>query len=449
VKKILVITILTVLTLIPASLRAGWARTYGTAGTEAAFCVQATADGGYIVSGHSEPLEGGWVIKTDEQGDTLWTKTFFDEFMLGGLCIQTSDSGYILTIGGRLVKLDENGDSVWGNTPPLRWSSIEWVEETTDGNYIATGYVEEHYPEGDDRSKLTIAKIDSLGNRVFNYGYGGMKGDLDGGSYIQETADSGFIISGWRNNGASLWLVKFDFEGSPLWYSYHDTLERGICVRQTSDGGYVVSCGEKLVKTNAAGELEWTRAWGEGADVGFSLALTSDDGYVVTGAKYPSGSSSWERSDLWLLKADAGGNTLWTRIYGGSRHDAGYCVQVTPDGGYIVAGSTTSYGAGDRDFWLIKTDSLGLLEVKEPVTHPVTRRDWEIVTPVGRTITLRALEDTEPLDLAVFDASGRMVDEIQLSTGTVTWPVTHQTPGVYFIRERTGRAPAQKAILTR
>lgn len=146
-------------------------------------------------------------------------------------------------------------------------------------------------------------------------------------------------------------------------------------VVQTSDGGYALAgtagaTGSPyadmfgdfwLVKTDSTGNMLWNRTYGVaygGArkDVAYSVVQTSDGGYALAGYTNLFGT---ENSDFWLVKTDSSGNAQWNKTYGGTDFDGSNCVIQTGDGGYALAGSTNSYGAGGDDFWLVKTDSTG------------------------------------------------------------------------------------------
>jgi len=138
-------------------------------------------------------------------------------------------------------------------------------------------------------------------------------------------------------------------------------------VQQTKDGGYILAgyttsygAGNDdawPIKTDANGIEQWNKTFGGSSnDEAYSIQQTKDGGYILAGRTYSYGAGS---SDAWLIKTNANGIEQWSKTFGGSSNDEAYSIQQTKDGGYILAGNTTSYGAGDDDTWLIKTDANG------------------------------------------------------------------------------------------
>jgi hypothetical protein len=190
---------------------------------------------------------------------------------------------------------------------------------STDGGYVVAGRTASFGAGSDD---VYIVKTDASGNQVWARTFDG--GGADHGCAVQPTLDGGFILAGQTAGGG---------------------------------GGYVY-----LIKTDADGNKVWDRTYGaNGGEMARSVQRTSDGGYVVAGATASTGAGSY---DVYLLRAGANGDTMWTRTYGGVESDVGYSVQVAADGGFIIAGETDSYGAGGHDVWLIKTDSQGNVEGK-------------------------------------------------------------------------------------
>jgi hypothetical protein len=141
----------------------------------------------------------------------------------------------------------------------------------------------------------------------------------------------------------------------------------------TSDGGFALAGSTStpsdqpikptdlwLVKTDPYEVAEWNQTYGRtGYDVVYSLVAASDGGFALAGYTDPYGA---EYEDFWLVKTDMYGNMEWSQTYGGAGFDSAYSLVETSDGGFALAGYTTSFGAGDADFWLVKTDANGNLE---------------------------------------------------------------------------------------
>jgi hypothetical protein len=173
-----------------------------------------------------------------------------------------------------------------------------------------------------------------------------------------------------------VYIIKTDASGDTLWTrTYGGTSDdAAYSVQQTSDGGYIVAGttssfgagGEDvyLIKTDVAGDTLWAKTYGGiHNDDGYSIQQTSDGGFIVAGQTNSFGSGGY---DVYLIKTNAYGDTLWTRTCGGADDDCGQSVQQTSDGGYVIAGETYSE-AGGYDVYLIKTDDSGYVGVENDI----------------------------------------------------------------------------------
>jgi uncharacterized delta-60 repeat protein len=195
---------------------------------------------------------------------------------------------------------------------------------------------------------------------------------------VQQTSDGGYIVAGWtRSFGAGnhdVLLVKTNANGDIQWAKTYGGASGDFAysVQQTSDGGYIVagytesfvfSAGDRnifLIKTYANGNLQWAKTYGGLRwDEARSVQQTSDGGYIVAGYTEFLGAGN---ADFFLIKTDENGDVQWAKAYGGTSWDEARSVQQTSDGGYIVAGYANSFSAGSADLFLIKTYADGSLE---------------------------------------------------------------------------------------
>jgi hypothetical protein len=196
--------------------------------------------------------------------------------------------------------------------------------------------------------------------------------------------------------------------------------------------GYTYSFGAGwydifLIKTDANGNVQWAKTYGGGGgDVVFSVQQTSDGGYIVAGGTGSFGAGSY---DIFLIKTDANGNIIWAKTYGGASWDEAYSVQQTSDGGYILAGLTRSFGAGDWDIFLIKTDAngnIGSCSIVRNVSPTVNTVSPTVTTPspsvssvsptvysVSPTVTSLTPTVSEPCPLSISESC-------QITSGIIT-----------------------------
>ncbi len=232
----------------------------------------------------------------------------------------------------------------------------------------------------------TLSSKDFEPIEVWNKTFGGE--DLDWGWSVQETSDGGLIIAGetvsFGSGGFDSWLIKTDCNGNETWNkTYGGTAKDGSrSVQQTNDGGYILggyadSYGYPghdawFIKTDNNGNEEWDSVFGGiQSDGTFKVMQTNDEGFIGVGYADSFGAGS---HDLWVIKTDEYGNEQWNKTFGTADWDTGYSIKQCNDMGYLIIGTTLSYGSGNQDAWLIKTDVNGTEEWNE--TYGGTDNDW-------------------------------------------------------------------------
>jgi hypothetical protein len=343
----------------------------GTAPLSIGYSVEQTVDGGYIIAGSSSVAAIGgmdvYIIKTDSNGDTLWTKSYGttnDDIAYS--VKETLEGGYIITgilnttscCDGDLfiMKTNINGDTLWKKTIGIGYSNGYDIIQTMDSGFIAIGtmtsccvYLVKTNNNGD-----TLWTKNLYSNIASHFGYS-----------IDNTSDGGFVIAAQAHVNSTyasdVLLVKFNSSGGLLWSkNYGGTrLEGARSVRETTDGGFIIvgrtdSYGASalydvlLIKTDLSGNLLWTKTYGNAySDYGYSVEQTNDGGFILAGG--------WSYSitkKKYLIKTDLNGDTLWTKSFGTG---IAFSAKQTSDGGYILTGNE----GPNNTLHLIKTDPYG------------------------------------------------------------------------------------------
>jgi hypothetical protein len=322
----------------PEPPRVEWSRIYGGNNSFGKSVIQSN-DGGYVIVGNYTPSDTWhddvYLIKTNSNGIIQWHKTFGGDYSDYGRSVQqTNDNGFIIV--GRyyypnsegsiyLIKTDSEGNEQWSKTfGNMYYFDDGWsVQQTNDDGFIIAGVSEYRENTGHRNIDVILVKTDSYGNKEWEKLFGSdadFGHNDDYGYSLQITNDGGYIIAGYSvsyASGKDVYLIKTDSDGNETWEKFYG---------------------------------------GSNDDYGREIKQTNDNGYIITGATNSFGAESF---DVYLLKTDSNGNELWSKTFGGSGNDEGYSVQQTNDGGFIISGFTNTYGGGNYDVYLIKTDSVG------------------------------------------------------------------------------------------
>jgi len=301
------------------------------------------------------------------------------------------------------------------------------VIETGSGDFLLLGST---YSYGSGDYDIYLIKIDSAGNEIWSRTYGGPGSDY--GNDITATADGGYIITGsttsYGSGGHDLYLLKVSGSGSLVWSQTYGGTEDdiGSSVRMTVDSGFVV-CGTTssfgsntdmyLIRIDSIGDSLWSKTYGGSAgETGAGVRLGADSGFVLIGS---TGSYGDGYSSIFLVCTGDSGDTLWTASYGGSRADFGYGLEMTNDKGCILVGATAPDGENFYDAILVKVDSLGGLEWDQTYGDVFEDRAYSVKTTA----------DGGYIMAGVCDAGGIRKNDIYMvktdAIGGVEWEDTY------------------------
>lgn len=389
-KKVLILIIFIITAFISAPAQDTlWTQTYGTANNDMGHFIQQTADDGFIIVGHT--WISNWdiyLVKTDTLGGIMWTGSFGGPYTEFGYSVRQIASGDYIVVGRTqsygtgledvyLLKIDADGDTVWTRTyGGIGYESGNSLVETPDNGYLIAGSTDSYGAGGSD---LYLIKTSIRGDTLWTRTYGG--GLDDEAQCIISAAAGGYMIVGttesFGSGGKDIWILKINGSGDTLWSRTFggDGHEFGYSVAAAYNGYFLTGSTNSFgagvedvytVRIDENGDSLWAYTYGgANVDIGRGIQLTSDGGCFISGYTNSEGAGDY---DVYLIKTDSNGIAEWDTTYGGTDDDKSYAIQATDDGGYVIVGYTASRGAGGRDFWLLRMLSYNCLET-EAVCH--------------------------------------------------------------------------------
>jgi len=293
--------------------------------------------------------------------------------------VQTSDNGYVLAgytvpygsiyYDMLIVKLDASGLIQW--TRVIHRTNYEYVtsvKQTTDGGYILLGMSATGGPFTDE---FFLVKLNAAGTYQWSKTYGGPGDDI--ATSVIQTQDGGYALAGLSNSFGPynvFMIIKTDSLGNIQWNRLIQESGTGCHIYsliQISDGSFILA-GEftptgispydmYIVKLNSSGSIQWTRTvGGTGYDMANSVVQCADSGFILAGYTNSFGSGN---NDMYIVKINSSGNLSWSKTVGGTGDEQAQSIIKTTDGGFVVVGYTTSFGAGSKDYYIVKLDSAG------------------------------------------------------------------------------------------
>lgn len=420
-------------------------------------------DNGYIVIGETLiPTDTSriYLIRTNEYGDTLWTKIFGDLEGSGFYSAAiTADSGFIICAYNfintfpsyfetLLIKTDGNGDTIWTKKYNDGFSGNS-IQQTFDGGFIAVG-------NSTVGLGIELRKFNGQGDAEWVRTYTFMHSTFP--NFLIQTADSGFAVAGsMRISGSSpgddstmAFLMKFDESGNQDWLKHFAyTQEMSFdCVRQTYDAGFIASgtiaySGSSddyyLLRTDFLGDTLWTKTYGDlNYESAVHLSICSDNGFIIA-VDY----EDTFDGNVIIVKTDMFGDTLWTRFMS---YTFGRWIEQTSDNGYVMTGQKFDL-MFNSDVYLLKLDSAGNLTTD--ITYLENPNDIVIYpNPSSGKIYLDLNHGYSGI-LNIYDLNGRLFKEYELTgQSTIELDFQNMTSGVYFVAINDGeRVFVRKVVI--
>lgn len=445
-----------------------WERNFGTNRYDAANSMQATTDGGYILAGCTHSIVTGidiWVVKTDAQGNEVWSKSFGTENQdVAEVVKQTSDGGYILGcyIGYDqetsdswdlyIIKLDANGNEEWTKTyDGESYFGANSIIELSFGGYMVGAF---DYSEGNKNySDACFIRLDENGEEIWKFVTGQLGFDIIWEA--KETSD-GVVFAGVTSstemNPRDVMLVKRDFDGNEVWikrFDFGNTEDRGFSLDIAPDNGFVITgfkvdeyTGLKnaiLIKTDEEGNIEWNKEYAyenQSFEYVRSVINAKNGGYIITGSLR----LSTNNYNAIILKTDAEGNEEWYSLYSqGVYSEIGENIHQVNDNEFVIGGliAKTSF---DSDMFLTRIKVNTTTDISNLSTQAASFSCYPNPFQYDIRIEFETIANIQSLQIV--DITGRLIRTLKLNSLTenvLIWDGTNNQnmkvpAGIYFCR---------------
>jgi len=387
-------------------------------------------DGGYVIAGSTlvddETHYDAWIIKTDADGVIVWDNMFGNEESDMTYSIIRIDDGYVISgithgicYDMWLFKIDFEGNLIWENS--FNYYANEnpiSLKQTADGGFILSGFTEVVEPEG---------------------------------------------------NYFDVYFVKTDQDGNLVWDStYHfNFMDVANAILQTDDGGYLAAgvsiyenANEKplIIKLDENGNMEWNNILDiEGS--AWSILPSENDGYLVAGYTSP---LELDDRDVLLFKIDDNGNLIWETTFGGDEEDISRCIKKTGNDGFVLCGYTESFGAGNKDVYLIRLAVETIVNENELNDIPSRYIINNYPNPMQSQTTISfSIQEQNTIDLSIYNIKGQLVktlinDNREKGTHSIIWEGTDDngksvSSGIYYYKLNVDRedVAVRKCVIIR
>jgi len=402
-------------------------------------------DNGYVIIGNTRSQGLGsndiLILKMNNKGEVQWQQLYGGIHQDYGTWIEkTSDNGFIASayswdygfgrLDALLIKTDANGNKIWSEYygDMFRDQGL-CVKEISGGGFILTGFTRKIGNPGD----IFLVRTDEQGNEIWSNSYGTEY--VDFGIDVLETNDNSYLITGtaggfynpvefyYHNHDADIILLKVNDSGEEIWRKYYggDSHEIAYSLKKAENGYYIFgvtqSIGEGsfdnyLIKIDEEGNELWSKTYGgEDFEYGRSMDIAADGNLFLFGTTNSLGTTN--SPDMYLIKTDKNGNEIYSLIIGGEDSEYGYSVKATPDGGCALLGETRSYGMGGQDIYFLKIDSIGNIEIFSDIEDTIIDKYRISFFPNPMddfaNIEIHPIDNSKDFEINIFDINGKLI----------------------------------------